>query len=198
LTPEDNLGFDVVADKTVTEADYLQSPFCKAIAAWGWIAKRFTVSNMTLPESIKKQRERLLIAEKDFEVAGVEEKTERRKKNITITKAQATAEAESILGQGAGEKIKNIMEATGVSNREALQYLILQQKWLAAAASGNYVMLNEGGDDSSQFGAQFGAGFGFSRQRPGPGKSNQSGNQGGQKNNQAGTSSGKPSGNPKP
>jgi len=178
IPPADDLiGFKVVSDKDVTESDYQQSPFYLAIKEWGWLATRFTVSNLTLPESIKKQRERILIAEKDLEVAEIEGKTAVKKKGITITNASATAEAEKLLGTGVGQKIKNLAKEANVSEKEALQYLILQQKWAAVATPGVNVMLNEGGDNTLKMGAAFGKGFGFGNKQPG---NNSTAGQGGQ------------------
>lgn len=132
------------------------SSFFLTLEEWGVLPKAFIVSDIEIPEEIKKERARILTAEKNKEVAEIDKQTSLTLTEIQIIKAKADAESASISGQGEAERLKKITES-GIEPQGAIEYLVAKEKWGAVKSNPNVTLII--GEKAIE-GAQIGAGIG--------------------------------------
>jgi len=151
LTPEEfkqmNAGFAEVKDTS----------FYETLSNWGVNPKSFIISDIDIPKEIKEQRARVLIAEKDREIAVIAIETARQNKKTLIINAEASAKKAAIEGQGEAQRIKNLADG-GLDSQSAIDYLVAKEKWGAVKSNPNTTLII--GDSEANKGAQIGAGIG--------------------------------------
>jgi len=175
--------------KTFTEDELKNCEFYKTLDSWGVIPKSFSVSDIEVPDTIKVERERVLKAEKDLEVAGIdietakkkaekdfevsiiEIKTADKKAKKVIIEATASSKKTALEGKGESEKLRAIVNDGGIDKKDVTGYLVGLAKWEAIGKNPNVTIIEDSGNGASS-GARFGAGFNASnkpqRQNPNP------------------------------
>lgn len=133
-------GGIVPPEKTATEQEILNN--------WGVEISEIVITDIVLPDRAKKERARLLAAEKDVQVAE-------KRKQERIIGGEAEKKTLDLEGQGIERKIKRIT-ASGASPSEAVGLL---QKFKLYENIGQNAVIVESGDSLPGSGAKFGAGF---------------------------------------
>jgi len=158
------------ATPDIDEDAYKNCEFYLDLSRWGVTPLSYAISDIDVPETVKVQRERKLIAEKDLQVAVIEKEKVAVEKDTAVIKAQAKKEARILEGEGEEKyltsqgtglstKVKKII-SSGIPESHAAHVLVSEMKWNAVSESttADKIILDSG---SSQAGAgvEFGAGF---------------------------------------
>ena len=143
----------------ITKEEAQRTQFYKTLREWGVEPKSFAISDIEVPEDIKKQRARILTAEKDKEVAIIEIKTARSKAKTTVINAKAEAEKITEVGEGESRKLKAIKTNAEIEGIQAVDYTIQTEKWKAIGKNANVTIIEDSGSKTAE-GVKMGVGIG--------------------------------------
>jgi regulator of protease activity HflC (stomatin/prohibitin superfamily) len=128
---------------------------------WGVEINSIVISDIVMSPEIIATREKKMTAEIEMQAAEDQKKTviiqADAQREATIKKAEGKKRDLELVGEGLKEQIK-ILTSAGLTNEQATDYLINKIKWENIGASGNSVIIDNGGGIAS-IGAQFGAGL---------------------------------------
>jgi len=160
-------------NKELVDFDLTSTAFHLTLDDWGITPMGLTISDIELPDNIKEQRGRNLIAEKDLEVARLNRQKAMVQKAIKIIEAEASKQAR--IKQGEGEKRYNLLQGGGLAEKVAnliekgvpsagiVSLITSEFKWKAVENSKSTdKTLILGGNESGGnvvAGAELGAGF---------------------------------------
>ncbi|KKQ63166.1 MAG: hypothetical protein US93_C0008G0058 [Candidatus Falkowbacteria bacterium GW2011_GWD2_38_42] len=141
---------EVIDDpKSKIDVDHRQAKLWKTIyEQWGVEVLDVVISDIVIPEDLKKIRNELMQAKKDAEKAV-------EAKKATITKAEGEKESLELLGQGFASQIEDLKKM-GLSQYDAVNYLTNRIKWEKV---GDKTVIIDNGSGISGLGSQFGAGL---------------------------------------
>lgn len=135
--------------KSVQNIDHKDVNMWKSINdEWGVEILSIVISDIVLPEELKKIRNELLQARKNAEKAIEEKKAK-------ITLAEADKNVLELLGEGLAKQVADLKKL-GLNEKEAVQYLAERMKWEKV---GDKTVIIDNGAGVSGLGAQFGAGI---------------------------------------
>lgn len=158
-SPNDKLPLNELREMVVTKEQAKQTEFYRILRKWGVEPVSFAVSDIELPDEIKKERMRTLTAQKDKEVAVEEQKIAKIKKETTKTDAEAESEKRRLEGEGEAKKVKAIIDQTNLKPQEAVSYLVSTVKWESIGKNANVTIIEESGGKTSD-GVKIGVGIG--------------------------------------
>ena len=151
--------------------EFEKTKFFNDLKNWGIFPDSLVISDIELPETVKIQRERKLVAEKDLQVKQIEKKKSEIEKAIRIIQAEAEATAREkvgqgekayqvLLGQGFARKLASLIKS-GVSPEEAARIVNKDIEWSAVSASKSTdkTIIVGTSHNNVTSGAEFGAGF---------------------------------------
>ncbi len=134
----------------------------KIFKYWGAEIRSIAVVDITLPETVKKQRDKIIEAEKDREAAVIEIKTAESKAEVERIKQE-------VRGMATGQEIKKVMEQTGpngLNAQQAAEYL-LNKKYFEAITPNKGVIIAGKGTGAPMMGAQLAASLSLTSERLG-------------------------------
>jgi len=118
--------------------------------AWGVELMGIAVTDIGIPTLIKEQRDRVLTAEKDLEVATVKVKTAEKEGEAIKVKQEK-------VGSAAGKEIKKLQDDSGLKNPELAAEYLLNTKYFAAIEKNKGVIIAGKGTGAPLMGAEFAA-----------------------------------------
>lgn len=138
-----SVNLDTIIKEDATEAHLFK--------CWGVEIKSIALTDIGLPEEVKKQRNRVLEAEKDFETAKIYVKTARQEAKAKIVKLTAD-------GKAAAQEIEEIIEKTELSKEAVAEYL-LNKVYFESIKDNKGVVIGSQGTSAPLMGAKLGAGL---------------------------------------
>lgn len=126
------------------------------VSEWGVELKGVILADIRLPENVVAERNKVLVAEKEAQVAETQIKKEEFLKRVAEVKAQADLVVKELKAKGEAAQVKALMESCHMTNAEALAYLTNKVKY----GSGANIMIIEGnGNSGVEQGLALGAGL---------------------------------------
>jgi hypothetical protein len=126
---------------------------------WGIEIRSITI-DFNLPEEVVAQRNLVLAADKDLEVARIAGQTAIVNANIQLKVAEIKRQSTLLDGQGEGAAIAAIVKTvteTGLSNQDILAYL-QKIRFYKAITPNKGVIISSQADEAAAFGARVAAG----------------------------------------
>lgn len=164
--------------RSVTREQYKATEFYETLTSWGVEPMSFSITDISLTPHLREVRELVLTAEKNAQVAEINEKKEEIERRIAIIKATATRDALILKGEGEAaasaktlELVIETLKQKGVSELEIGQIVVELKKWNAVETlgntEGNVLIVDSGSDSATSFGAKFAAGSEIYKNRRG-------------------------------
>lgn len=156
---DEDLIINVLRKVYVDTEEVRHTRFYKTLDDWGVEPITFLISDIEIPDDIKEQRARILTADKDKEVARIENLTAAERAKKTVIEAKAEKEKARIIGEGKAKALNEIVANSGLPQEEVTTYLVQMAKWEALGKNANVTIIEDGGGKVSD-GTKIGIGIG--------------------------------------
>ena len=156
---EEDLIIHVLRKVNIGTEEVRDTRFYTTLKSWGVEPVTFLISDIEIPEDIKKQRARILTADKDREVAKIDNLTAAEKAKKTVIEAKAEKSKSRIIGEGKAQALKAVVSQGGLPQEEIADYLVQTAKWESLGKNANVTIIEDGGGKVSD-GTKIGVGIG--------------------------------------